>query len=284
MNTNLQEVIDRFPIVTRTLAEDRYEGFLALLHEASQSQPPLSSREERKRKKALRAALQEAGVEEAAPKAEALCNAGLYAPTPAQLQLLDDPSWRDIIGLAYNLSRQQQNSHNVREAVERAAGIVMALKKYSHQGGLGERTSTSVQDTLETVLTLHHNQLKRGVEVTRHFAADVPTIQAFPNELIQVWTNLIQNALHAMEGRGILEVGVLRQGDELVVEITDNGPGVPAALQERIFEPFFTTKPMGEGSGLGLDIVRKIIERHQGRLTLESVPGRTRFSVHLPIS
>jgi len=121
--------------------------------------------------------------------------------------------------------------------------------------------------------------------VVKDFDRSLPPIPAYPAELNQVWTNLIDNAVSAMGGQGTLTVRTARDGDRVLVEIGDTGPGIPADLRERIFEPFFTTKPVGEGTGLGLDISwRIVVSRHHGDLRVESVPGDTRFQVRLPIT
>jgi signal transduction histidine kinase len=136
--------------------------------------------------------------------------------------------------------------------------------------------------SLETVLDLYGNQIRQGIEVQRLFAP-VPSIHGHADELVQVWTNLIHNAMHAMEGRGRLELGSRVQDGHVVVSVTDCGPGVPPELQSRIFEPFFSTKPRGEGTGLGLHICQQIIAKHGGAIQLDSVPGRTTFNVRLPL-
>jgi signal transduction histidine kinase len=114
--------------------------------------------------------------------------------------------------------------------------------------------------------------------------ADIPLIPCFPDELNQVWTNLIHNALQAMNYSGILQITVTSADGHVNVNITDNGGGISAEMQDRIFDPFFTTKPMGEGSGLGLNIVQKIIAKHQGTIGVTSVPGQTTFAIALPIA
>ena len=111
----------------------------------------------------------------------------------------------------------------------------------------------------------------------------IPQILCYPDELNQVWTNLIHNALQAMDFKGCLEIGASLNENWVVIQFSDNGPGIPEEIKNRIFDPFFTTKPMGEGSGLGLDISKKIIEKHQGYFTVESEPGKTMFSVSIPI-
>ncbi|MCB9594328.1 MAG: HAMP domain-containing histidine kinase, partial [Sandaracinaceae bacterium] len=132
-----------------------------------------------------------------------------------------------------------------------------------------------------TVLTLHRNQLKHNVELERDYASP-GVIWARHDQLDQVWTNLVHNALQAMDGAGSLRVALRDDGAFLVVEITDSGPGVPEDARERIFDPFYTTKSVGEGSGLGLSICKDIVEGHGGTITLESQPGRTTFAVRLP--
>jgi signal transduction histidine kinase len=127
------------------------------------------------------------------------------------------------------------------------------------------------------------DQLKQGIEVIKHYA-EVPAIAAYPDELNQVWSNLLHNSIHAMNNKGTLEIRICKQDNLVVVNITDSGHGIPEDLRDRIFQPFFTTKPRGEGSGLGLDIVKKVIEQHGGQITFDSRPGLTTFSVKLPIS
>jgi signal transduction histidine kinase len=123
------------------------------------------------------------------------------------------------------------------------------------------------------------------IEVQRCYDRDLPQINAYGSELNQVWTHLIENAIDAMNGNGRLKITTARDGNLVCVEIIDSGVGIPPEIQSRIFESFFTTKPVGEGTGLGLDIVRRIVEnRHQGTIALESQPGETRFSIRLPLA
>ena len=129
------------------------------------------------------------------------------------------------------------------------------------------------------------HKLGEGIQVVRDYDRSLPHVSAFPGELNQVWTNLIDNAVDAMEGNGTLTVRTRADlDDRLVVEIGDTGPGVPDEVRSRIFEPFFTTKPMGKGTGLGLDIAwRIVVGRHHGDIRLDSEPGDTRFQVILPL-
>ncbi len=135
---------------------------------------------------------------------------------------------------------------------------------------------------METVLEIYHNQLKQNIEVVRNYQV-IPQIWCYSDELIQVWTNLIHNGIQAMKGGGTLTLATALENEIIKVEITDSGSGIPLEIKEKIFEPFFTTKPRGEGSGLGLHISKKIVDKHQGTIIVDSQPGQTKFSILLPL-
>jgi PAS domain S-box-containing protein len=165
----------------------------------------------------------------------------------------------------------------------RIVELVRALKMYTYMD------QAPVQDVdlragLDNTLVILHSKLKHGVTVVREYDADLPSIQSYASELNQVWTNLIDNAIDAMEGEGTLTIRTRRAGEWIEVQFEDDGPGVPPELRSKIFDPFFTTKPPGEGTGLGLAISRNIVvKKHGGEFDLESRPGCTRFTVRLPI-
>jgi len=137
---------------------------------------------------------------------------------------------------------------------------------------------------LETTLTILNHKLKRGVTVQRDYQPATFLVNSFGSELNQVWTNLIDNAIDAMGGRGELRVRIYRDDGCVVVEIGDNGPGISPEIRAHIFEPFFTTKGVGEGTGLGLYTVQRIVRKHKGNIQVNSKPGDTRFQVSLPLS
>ena len=184
--------------------------------------------------------------------------------------------------MAYKLSGLGRSATIITTAAERAGKIVFALKNYSHYDRSGERILTNITEGIETVLTLYHNQLKRGIVVQREYET-VPDILCRPDELNQVWTNLVHNAIHAMDHKGTLTIAVGPHEDGIRVSVTDSGKGVAPELREKIFEPFFTTKSAGEGSGLGLHIVRQIVESHGGAIHVgNSTEGGATFEVTLP--
>jgi signal transduction histidine kinase len=164
----------------------------------------------------------------------------------------------------------------------RISDLIKAIKEYSYMDQAPVQ-EVDIEHSLETTLTIMNHKLKRGVTVAREYAPNLPKIMANGSELNQVWTNLIDNAADAMKGTGRLTIRTARENDFVLIEIADNGPGIPAEVQSRIFDPFFTTKGVGEGTGLGLDIVNRIVKNARGLITVKSVPGDTRFQVRIPI-
>jgi signal transduction histidine kinase len=170
----------------------------------------------------------------------------------------------------------------IENASTRISDLVKAIKEYSYmdQGPIQE---IDIHRGLDSTLLILKHRLKQGVNVVRQYDESLPKICARASELNQVWTNLIDNAIDAMNGKGELRIRTAREPGIALVEIIDNGSGVPAEIRDRIFDPFFTTKEVGEGSGLGLDVVHRIVRSHQGDVRFESRPGETKFQVRLPL-
>ena len=174
--------------------------------------------------------------------------------------------------------------NEIEDSTKRVSHLVTAAKQYS-QLDRAPYQVVDVHELLKSTLMMLHGKLGDGITVVKDFDRSLPPIPGYPAELNQVWTNLIDNAVSAMDGHGTLTVRTARDDDRVLVEIADTGPGIPKDIQSRIFEPFFTTKPVGEGTGLGLDIsYRIVVNRHHGDLRVESEPGNTRFQVRLPIT
>ncbi len=180
------------------------------------------------------------------------------------------------------LLEMERIASELENSTARISDLIKAIKEYSFmdQAPLQE---VDIKSSLETTLIIMHHKLKRGIVVTRDYAPDLPKVMAYGSELNQVWTNLIDNAVDAMGESGKLLVRAVRENEYVLVEIADNGPGIPPEVQSRIFEPFFTTKGVGEGTGLGLDVVHRIVQKMRGLVTVKSMPGDTRFQVRIPI-
>jgi signal transduction histidine kinase len=169
------------------------------------------------------------------------------------------------------------------QAARRIADLVGAVRDYSYLDQ-GPRQTVDIHEGLESTLALLAHKLReKQIDVVRDFDPELPTVEASGSELNQVWTNLIDNALDALDTDGRIILRTRVQGPRALVEIADNGPGIPTDLQPRVFDAFFTTKPVGHGAGLGLDIAQRIIVRNHGEIRLESQPGDTRFQVLLPV-
>jgi signal transduction histidine kinase len=171
----------------------------------------------------------------------------------------------------------------VKASTRRISELVAAVRSYS-QLDRASLQRIDVTDGLDSTLVMLGHKLRDGVRVVREYGADVPRIEAYAGELNQVWTNLIDNAVDAMDGRGVLRVATRAEDDSVVVEIGDTGPGMPPQVASRAFEAFYTTKDVGKGTGLGLDIARRIVvERHGGTISIDSRPGETVLRVRIPV-
>jgi signal transduction histidine kinase len=173
--------------------------------------------------------------------------------------------------------------NEIESSTSRISDLVGAIKEYTHMDQAPVQ-NVDIVKSLETTLTILNYKLKQGVAVQRDYLRVPLLVDSFGSELNQVWTNIIDNAIDAMHGKGELRVRTYRDDGCAVVEIGDNGPGIPQELQPHIFEPFFTTKGVGEGTGLGLDTVQRIVKKHQGSIQVTSKPGDTRFEVWLPLA
>jgi signal transduction histidine kinase len=173
--------------------------------------------------------------------------------------------------------------NEIESSTSRISDLVRAIKEYTYMDQSPVQ-NVDIVKSLETTLTILNHKLKRGVVVQRDYHNVPLLVNSFGSELNQVWTNLIDNAIDAMGGEGVLRVRTYRDDACVVVEIGDNGPGIPPDIKPHIFEPFFTTKGVGEGTGLGLDTVQRIVKKHRGNLQVDSKPGDTRFQVWLPLA
>jgi signal transduction histidine kinase len=184
--------------------------------------------------------------------------------------------------LAYALETEQLMT-DIEDASARISSLVGAARQYSQLDRAAHQW-VDVHDGIDSTLVMLGHKLGDGIRVVTEYDRELPRIPARPAELNQVWTNLVDNAADAMDGHGTLTIRTGRDGERVLVEVCDTGPGVPEELRERVFEPFFTTKPVGQGTGLGLDIsYRIVVGRHGGDLTVTSRPGDTRFQVRLPL-
>lgn len=278
----LNQNLEKLPEFLQSLSPERGKDFVALLQRSSQESTLFSAKERRQFKKALRQQLENWAIANPETVADTLVDMGIYDNIEPFLPLLQDPDSKNILRTAYKISSLTKSAQTIVTASERAAKVVFALKTYTHDSAGGEKVLTNIPEGIETVLILYSNHIKQSVEIIRNYENNLPYILSYADELNQVWTNLIHNALQAMNYKGTLTIDILHQDNQIQVSIGDSGPGIPSEIMPKIFEPFFTTKPPGVGSGLGLDIVKKIVDKHGGEIKVKTVPGQTTFTVFLP--
>jgi signal transduction histidine kinase len=233
----------------------------------------------------LLAQLESLGVREAWRLAEPLASAGVDEAWLRRVADLAGPATEAALRWVAATLSAGRLAAELCESTDRMSGLVKAVKTYAYMDR-GELVEVDLHEGLETTLVVLGHKLKHTeIEVVRDYDRGLPKLTVHGSELNQVWTNLLHNAIQALGDRGTITISTRADGSCAVVEITDDGPGVPPEAQEHVFDPFFTTKEVGHGTGLGLATARRIVvDRHRGSLTLDSRPGRTTFRVTLPFT
>ncbi|MBT4266518.1 MAG: GHKL domain-containing protein [Deltaproteobacteria bacterium] len=270
--------------IQNKLSGDESMLFWELLQNEGAGLQSFTLMERRKVVKELISQMDEKSVRLNQNEAKILVDIGILNNLDHFVPLLMHEQKEDILALMNHFVKLKKSVNIISDASEKASKIVFSLKTFAGEDSSGKMVKTDISAGLNTVLTLYQGHLKQNVELVTEFQP-VPEIMCYPDDLNQIWTNLIQNALHAMNNMGKLEVRLNQENDHIVVSIKDSGPGIPEDLQEKIFQPFFTTKGGGQGSGLGLEITRRIVEKHKGFLELKSEQGiGACFIVKIPIA
>jgi signal transduction histidine kinase len=288
LGETLEVLTDTVGLLVESGIEREQAGRLvALQREArtiSAAHTPLSTLDASDAEEALSDALGDAGVAEPWRIAEPLASAGIDPAFVARVADIAGPATTATLRwIAASLSAVELSAE-LGEATERMSQLVKAIKAYAYMDR-GEVVQVDVREGLETTLTILGHKLKHTqIQVERDYDPALPQLTVHGAELNQVWTNLLANAIDALGDSGQITITTRVDGDCAEIDIADDGPGIPAEIRERVFDPFFTTKDVGSGTGLGLDVARRIlVDHHHGSLTLESRPGRTVFRARLPV-
>ena len=284
---NIADALDRalmeIPTLFQLLDQETIRLFSKLIQHTKGSAPILSSREERTLRAEVTAQLTQAGVLHPGFKANIIVHLRAQHVVMDFLPILNHAESTMILNTAQGIGTIINNAENINLAVSRVSQFVAALKSFSRKDTTHTMIEANLSDGLETVLTIYQSQIKQRAELVRQYGL-VPKMYCLPDELNQVWTNLIHNSLQAMKNFGTLTISLSATDRYAVVSVGDTGCGIPQALLERIFDPFFTTKAIGEGSGLGLDIAKSIVDKHKGHIKVQSeVDVGTTFTVYLPL-
>lgn len=280
----LHEVLPRLPELFAVLDPTSRDLFTRLISQSiAHADQTLSAREERQMVKGVVKQLQELGVAHTTDSnARLLVQFRVQDQLTDYLSLLQHPHHELIFDVAHALAAIVHGTNNINLAVGRVSRIIYALKAFSSHENSSLMMLSPVQPTLQIALDSYRNSMKLGVELVCQWES-VDLVRCVPDDLVQVWSNLIHNALQAMKMHGTLTVSISQQHDDVVIGFRDTGPGLTPEVQAKMFEPFFTTRTSGEGSGLGLAVVKKIIDKHRGKIMVDSVLGAGCFiQVHLP--
>ena len=279
----LQYLIAQLPEVLQTMDAATKVLFVRLLGQLQHSEQEISLREERAITRSVMRELEQAEIGGAAYKARVLVQLRAHGDVMHYMPLLQHPQAHAILDAANGIATVAHSADNINSAVKRVSKVVFALKSYSRTEQVGIRMDVQLKECIETVLTIYQSHFKSSMTLVRQYE-DQPMVYCYPDEMNQVWTNLILNAIQAMKHQGTLTIGLRTQEEYAVVTVTDSGSGIPEDIRGKIFDAFFTTKTSGEGSGLGLDIAKRVVEKHNGRIEFWTEVGvGTSFSVFLPL-
>ena len=283
LDASSKKTMELLPKLIQKLSAEQFKLFNELILVAVNNTEYYTSREARKIKRKLKKELRELSVNNSDYIADILIDINIYKDVEKFILLYNSQNQKLIMETAYNVVTQSNIQNNMKTAINRASKTILALKSYSHTTIDDEKIKTDIPKSIDSVLTIYRTQLKHGIEIIKNYE-QIPEILCYPDKINQIWTNIVQNAVQAMNLKGKLNIAIAKDGEFVKISFSDNGPGIPEEYKDKIFEPFFTTKATGEGTGLGLDIIKKIIDTHNGKITFESEIGKgTTFFVYLPI-
>ena len=236
------------------------------------------------REESLGSWLAQQGVHEPWKLTPMLAEANLEKNHLEKLAVASGPAFASELVRFATMLEMEKIAQQIGHSTKRISSLVRAIKEYSYMDQSPVQDVDVVGGIENTLTILEHKLRRKGIAVQRDYAPDLPRVLANGSELNQIWTNLIDNACDAMNNKGVLTIRTTRDTDCVLVEIGDNGPGIPKDVQAHIFEQFFTTKPVGQGTGLGLDTVRRIVRKLNGAVAFSSIPGETRFTVRIPMA
>ena len=284
LSKDIDFIIMNYPEIAKEMDETHYKLMIEWIETMNPNLFIQSTQEMREKKLEIFDILEKRGVANSLKIADLLSGLITVNKLSNYFPIIEHPKSESILKIIKKIVNLKRNVFITKISVQDISKIVHSLKTYSHFDSKDKLILTDLTENIDTVLTLYYNKMKLGVQITRDYQIN-KKIMCYPDELTQIWTNLIHNALQAMDYKGEIIIKVFSTDKCAVIEIKDNGPGIPEDVKDRIFEPFFTTKPPGEGSGLGLGIVKKIVDKHFGKIYFESeLHIGTKFIINIPLN
>lgn len=278
---SLNDMMASAPDLIREMNRDELEVVKNLVKSSGEKE--LSTKEERQLRKSYLEKLKELKIEQYERITECLVGMKITVLNEELLEFIQKPISYKYLEVAYGLSGLKLKSKTILTAAEKTTKIVYALKSFTSRDVSGIMKPSNLIEGIEAVLIIYQNHLKQGITIVREYES-IPEVVCFIDEINQIWTNLIFNAIQAMKNKGILTIRTINNKSDMVtIEIEDTGSGIPEDVLPKIFEPFFTTKSAGEGSGLGLHICKNIVYKHNGVIDVKSQQGKTTFRISLPV-
>jgi len=286
LNNNLLKNFDLTKLLLLHCKDpSQIDALRQMLIEKEGNKVRLSARQRMEAEDILRDWLEAKGVEDLPQLYETFAQAGITTDDLEKIySIVGGKPFRDVVLWFENLQSSQKILADLGFASSRISKLVGAIKSHVHMDRTNAMEPTDIVGDIEnTLMLLGHKFRDKNITIEKEFGDSLPTADAYVGELNQVWMNLFDNAVYAMDKNGKLRIEIFQKNGDIKVNIIDSGKGIPADVMPRIFDPFFTTKKVGDGTGIGLDIVRRIIRRHRGDIKVKSEPGRTEFSICIPI-
>jgi len=283
MSYDLDFIIFEMPKICKNMTDEMNNMLFTLLEIDSNKTDTLSSKDERKIKKELVSQLDSKGIKNSNDIAENLIKIGVYELSGKVKEFIVDTAFFNVLNIASKISAIRYSNKIIAMAIDKVSKIVFSLKNFSRFDSEGKSELCDIHESIDAVLMLYGHSLSHGIEVIKNYNMS-QLVSVVKDQINQVWTNLIHNAIQAMDGQGKITIKTYVEDQYAVVSIRDEGKGIPPEIRDKIFNAFFTTKPPGEGTGLGLDIVSRIINNHKGKIEFESEVGvGTEFKVYIPL-
>ncbi|MEM6841439.1 MAG: ATP-binding protein [Bacteroidota bacterium] len=288
LRQHLHHTPDNFKkVILIRLEPEQVDAVNEILFSKINTPPPsLSMMERNNREDEIAEWLEDRGWDDGYEAAENFVEFGMTVDDLSEMEeVIEGKHTESVFNWLNNVLTTERLVKEIEEASQRISTLIQSVKTYTHMDRSTEKAQADIHEGLNSTLTMLNHKLKqKNIQVNKEYGNNLPEIPIYVSEINQVWTNLIDNAVDAMDDKGMLTVRTQVNSQQLRIDITDDGSGIPPDIQSSIFDPFFTTKPVGQGSGLGLDIVQKIIEQHNGSIKVMSEPGNTQFTICFPVN